>query len=379
MRSEYEFGRRRLRVIVLTIAALIVAGVGVDYVLTHRPVPRTGSRVISAGKPFRIRTIPRSYYASYQVDTRAGGPRVVTTEKTWVLRPFDSRIETWSNGKRLSVRLSAFGALSNLNPASAPLSIAIPPSLGSGDLRIDAALDEALRRHIIVKRERRSVYGRECQMYRAGGPVSAGDLTKYAPTSKEYADFCVDREGIVVEEWWVRSGKLLRRRVATKVRVGEVDPDLFKITTAPDEGIDKGTIQPVPDTSTDKLWTLPSAPKGFVHIGRFFVALPSGATASPVPSLGQTPPVSSLTDVYTDGADLVVVDQDPSLEAAAAAENRTTYKVTVKGLRNAVMIVDARENEIRAQTPDGSFVRVAGTVTPSHLLQLARSLRLSGG
>jgi hypothetical protein len=171
----------------------------------------------------------------------------------------------------------------------------------------------------------------------------------------------------------------LRRRVATTVHVGHVDPARFKISTVPEEGIDKGTIQPVSEKSSDKLWTLPSTPKGFVHVGRFFVALPSGATANPIPNQGQTPPVSSLTDVYTDGADLVVVDQDPSLEAAAAAENQETYPVTINGLKRAVLVIDARESEVRAETPDGSFVRVAGTLPASRLLRLARSLRLSGG
>ena len=379
MRSRYDYGRRRLRRFVLGIAVLGFLGIALNWAYEHRPVPRTGSHAVASSTPFRIGRIPRSYYAEFEVDTRAG-KRVVNVEKTWVRRPFESRIETWSGRKRLSVRQSAFGAFANFNPNSTPLSIAVPPSLGSGDLRVDIALDEALRRHVIVKREKRSVYGRICQTYRAGGPVSAGDLTRYNPKSGEYADFCVDRDGIVIEEWWVRGNKLLRRRVATKVRVGKVDVKLFAITTPPAEGIDKGTIAEVPDgASKQKLWTIPAPPKGFVRLGRFFVALPTAATPNPGPDLGETTPVSSLTDVYTDGPDLFVIDQGAGLSGPAAAENRPSFHVTIPGLSHAVLIVDARENEIRADTPDGSFVRIAGTLRPSRLLAIARELRLTDG
>lgn len=357
--------------------AVAVFAVAFNWWLGHRAIGRTGSHVVSANAPFHVGKVPASYSAIYEVDTRAGGTRVITTEKTWVHRPFESRIETWSGSKRLSVRQSAFGALANVNPSAAPLSISIPPSLASGDLRVDDALVEAVRRKVIVKRERRDVYGRVCQVYRAGGPISAGDLTRYDKNSTEYADFCVARDGIVVEEWWVTDNKILRRRVATHVHVGKVDEKLFKINIAPQEGIDKGSIQRVPDTgAVQKLWTLPSAPKGFVHLGRYFVVLPSGATANPNP-LPQ-PPTSSVTDVYADGPDLVVVDQDPSLESAAAQENRTTIPLKIPGLKNVVLILDARENEVRAVTPDGSYIRVAGTLPPERLIALARGLRLVG-
>ena len=379
MRSQFEFGRRRLRGFMFALVAVAVLAVAFNWWLGHRALGRTGSRAISSSTPFHIGRAPLSYHAVFTVDTRAGGERVVTTERTWVLRPFESRIETWSGHKRLGVRQSAFGALANFNPNSVPLSISIPPSLASGDLRVDTALTDAVRRHVIVRRERRVVYGRECQVYRAGGPVSAGDLTKYDKSSSEYADFCVDRTGIVIEEWWVRNNTLLRRRVATTVQTNvPLDPKLFAITIPPQEGIDKGSIERVPDTTAAvKLWALPSAPKGFVHLGRFFVVLPSGATANPNP-LPQTP-TSSVTDVYADGPNVVVVDQDPSLEAAAAAENRTTIPIGIKGFKKVVLILDARENEVRAETPDGSYIRIAGTLSPSRLIALASRLQLVGG
>jgi hypothetical protein len=380
VRSQYDFGRRRLRGFLYAVAVLVVAGVVGNFAVHHWPKSygRAGSRVVSSDAPFRIGKVPSSYYAVYKVDTRAGGTPVITTEKTWVNRPFESRVETWSGTKRLSVRQSAFGALTNVNPNATPLSIAVPPNLASGDLRVDDALADAVKHHVIVKRERRNVYGRVCQVYRAGGPVSAGDLTKYKKGSKEYADFCVDRDGLVIEEWWVRDNAPLRRRVATYVYVGHVRRSLFKITIPQQVGIDKGSIEQVPDTGAlQKLWALPQAPKGFVHLGRFLVVLPSGASANPTP-LPQAP-TSSVTDVYTSGADLVVVDQDPSLEAAAAAENRTTIPITIKGFRRVVLILDARENEVRAETPDGSFIRVAGTLPPSRLIALASSLQLVGG
>ena len=380
MRSEYEFGRKRLRAFFLMVTVLAVAGYLFNWWIHHRPVGRPGSRGISSGTPFHIGTIPTSFYARFEVTTFAGGKPVVTTEKTWVERPFASRIETWSGTKLSSVRQSAFGAFANISPSSEPLAIAVGPSLGSGDLRVDVALIDAVRRHVIEKREKRNVYGRVCQIYRAGGPVSAGDLTTYRAGASEYADFCVDRDGIVIEEWWVRNNSLLRRRVARLVHVGRVRASAFRITVRPTPGMDTGSIDQVPDNdATVKLWTLAEAPKGFVHLGRFAVVLPSAASANPNPSPVPAPPTSSVTDVYTSGPNLVVVDQSPALASAAAAENRPTIKITIAGLRNAVLILDGRSNEVRADTPDGSFVRVAGTLAPSRLIALARSLRLTGG
>src|SRR5260370_13934414 len=100
------------------LVAVALLAVGFNWWLGQRSPGRPGSRAIAAAGAFRIRRVPTSYEAIFKVDTHGGATSVITTEKTWVHRPFESRIATWSGTKRLRVRQSAFGALANFNPTS---------------------------------------------------------------------------------------------------------------------------------------------------------------------------------------------------------------------------------------------------------------------
>ena len=323
--------------------------------------------------------MPETYRAVYRVENRAGAELNVTTEKMWVRRPFASRIETWRGNERLSLRQSAFGILANQSRGTgAPLNITVPPAVASGDLRMDAILSESIRDKSILVRERREVYGRTCQVYRAGGPVFAGDLTPYKPGRGTYTDFCVDRNGLVIEEYWVDDDKLLRRRVATEVAIDPpLDEELFAIDVPESKEVSRGVVRlidedDVPDSKIP-LWKLPRTPKGFDHLGRYLVVLSDQALPpnSGIPAGGAL----SSADVYQRGADIVVVDQDPSLAQRASLEERIFRNVKLSNLRQEKLIIDARMSEIRGRTGDGSFVRLFGTLTPEELIRLARGLR----
>ena len=295
-------------------------------------------------------------------------------------RPFASRVETWKDGKLLSVRQSAFGVLTSESPgSSAPLNIAVPPSLSGGDLRIDVAIPEALAAKTIIRREQREVFGRKCQVYRAGGPVLAGDIEKYKPGEGTYADFCVDRNGIVIEEYWIDEERLLRRRVATDLDIDvSISDKTLDITTPEDPDIHRGAVERIkkeaPTGEGLPLWTLPKTPKGFDSLGRYAVIISDQA----YPRMNVlTPSVApaSTSDVYLRGPDFFVVDQDPSLGALINLEKRVTRDVDVDDLEDAQLIIDGRMNEIRAKTPDGSYIRIFGTLPSDELLDLAEDLR----
>ncbi len=333
------------------------------------------------GSTLAITKIPKTYRAVFTVETYAKDEQTITTERVWVRRPFESRVET-RRGKppgasQLSLRQSAFGVLTSITPDAQPLNIAAPPSIGSSDLRMDAALKKALDNKTIELRERREVYGRECQVYRAGGPVLAGDIEKYRAGAKEYVDFCVDRYGLVLEEFWISDDKLLRRRAAVELQIDpKLDDDLFEIEAPAEEGPTRGTVQPVPRDAVDpeEIWRLRSTPEGFDFLGKFAVIR---STAS-VPQQGgglPTPPPTSTSDVYLRGPDLIVVDQDPSLIGAIRSEDRPSIKIELDGFETAEMIVDARMSEVRGETEDDSVVRIYGTVPPDELLELAKDLR----
>lgn len=324
-----------------------------------------------------ITHVPETYRADYRVENRAGESLQVTIEKVWVRRPFASRVETWKDGKLLSTRQSSFGTLTNESGNSQPLNIAVPPSLSSGDLRLDNAIDAALERETIVRRERREVHGRECQVYRAGGPVLAGDLETYEPGKGTYADFCVDRNGIVLEEYWLDEGRLLRRRVATDLDVDvSISERTLAITTPESPDIDRGAVERIPRKTTGEglpLWTLEKAPKGWDDLGRYAVIISEQAYPKSDPLAPSAAPAST-SDVYIRGADFFVVDQDPSLGQALSLEKRVSRDVELDELEEGKLIVDGRMNEVRAKTPEGSYIRIFGTLHPDELVKLADKL-----
>lgn len=370
--------RRRLLVFALLIAAGFLALAGVSW-WQGRDDVRAGSVRIAEAAPLEIRRVPRTYRAVYRVENRSGGEKVVNTERVWVRRPFASRIETYRGsepgGERLSIRQSAFGVLVSHGGAAEPLNIAAPPSLATGDVRFDLVLDRALEEKAILRRERRKVYGRPCQVYRAGGPVFAGDLERYVPRTGSYADVCVDANGLIAEELWILDGRPVQRRVAVEVEVDPaLDDDLFAIGVEEKEGFQRGSVvRLLPEqTEGEPLFVLSSAPEGFERLGRYAVEISPAA----LPAAGQTPGPgpSSLTDVYVRGADLLVVDQGPGLERVVRRDERRGLEIEVDGLEGAELILDARMSEIRGHTPDGSVVRLFGTLRPDELEDVARRL-----
>jgi hypothetical protein len=346
-------------------AAITVANV----VATKHPNLRAGSAE-DDGPAVRITSIPTTYTATYRVEDRSGRIPVITTERYWVRRPFDSRIETYSSsGARIGLRQSTFGDLGNQSPGTQPLHIAVPPSLATGDLRVDAALPAAVSDREVLRRERRRVYGRLCQVYRFGGPVSAGTLTPYKPPSAEYADVCIDAHGIVLEEVWYTADELIRRRIAVRLAVDPpIDDALFAIDLPRSGPGFQGSVKRI---SPPRRWTI-SAPSGFRSIGTYTVAVPQAA----VPETGGGPSAApvSTTDVYVDGPEVLIVDQDPSLRGYVQGDDRAARSDDLAPLIGGQLVLDARLNEARGSTPDGSYVRIEATLPASELVKLARSI-----
>ncbi len=384
--SSVDVGRRRLRIFAVLIAVGFAGLAFADW-WTSRENLREGSKVVAeGGDPLRMGDIPVTYRATYRFENRAQGDLTTTTEKVWVRRPFASRTESYrgttTDGEPSTLRVSAFGQLYSKSAGTPQaLDIAVPPSLSSGDLRPDVVLQEALRSDAVDVREQREVFGRRCQVYRAGGSILAGDLPAYEPGKGEYADVCIDRNGIILEEYWVSDGELLRRRVALDVDVDIPIPrTMFTVDDAPpaENPIERGAVERISSEPAGgdglPLWTLDETPDGFERLGRYAVVL----SPSAVPSLGGERPEigpSSTSDVYVRGPDLIVIDQDPSLATLASFDARVVRDVKLDHLKDGKLVVDARMSEIRGATGDGSLVRIFGTLPTAELLEIANDLR----
>jgi hypothetical protein len=104
---------------------------------TDRDELRANSKVVSeGGEILGIDHVPTSYRAVYRIENRGGGRLVLNEERIWARRPFQSRVETWKDNRRQTLRFSAFGLLASTSSGGGePLNITAPPGLASGDLR----------------------------------------------------------------------------------------------------------------------------------------------------------------------------------------------------------------------------------------------------
>jgi hypothetical protein len=214
-------------------------------------------------------------------------------------------------------------------------------------------------------------------VYRAGGPVLAGDIEAYEPGNATYTDVCVDRNGIVLEEYWVDKGELLRRRVATELEIDQpLDRDIFAVDIPEDEDVDRGAVGRIdvePSEDGPPIWSFDEEPKGFDRLGHFAVV--RSKQTIPQTGGGPAPSVASTSEVFVRGPDVLIIDQDPSLGSLIQAESRPSRDVDVGGpFVNATLILDSRMSEVRGRTVDGSVVRVFGTMATEELVKLARGL-----
>ena len=347
---------------------------------------RAGStRLSSPGErdPLGISDAPLSYRITYTLETYQEEQIRRTTDVLEARRPFDSHLVSSAAGQVLTVRASRLGALA-FGSGTGPISIAAAPTIGSADLRFDPALGEAVQERLVEVREQRRVADRRCQVFRFGSTVSSGELRPVGSRSEdEYADVCVDADGLLLEEVWVKDGRPLQRRVATEVLVGvSLGDDRFRIPSERELTTDEGNgfFREVEPTTrlAGTTYELPEAPAGFTFVGRYAVQTPrlSLEGSNPLEAPRPREDISQI-DVWTNGPDLLVLSTSLGADLAALPEDAETAQPVDLGgdLSDAVAVLDLRSNEVRAELEGGRFVRLAGTVPRDALVALARTLR----
>lgn len=311
---------------------------------------RTGSKEIDATVD-RV-AIPVAFTITYRVSDRAGDE---LTERIAVRRPFSSRAPR---------RASRFGALAVEGEGNVRV-LAVPPALGTADLRADAVLDDAADRGLAERRETRQVAHRDCQVYRLGSTASDGTLVPVGTTPGEHADVCVDEQGLVLEEWWVQGGEPLRHRLAVAIDVGAVDDDfMLDGERVPRRPSTDGSV--VKTDRVDVEVELPDPP-GFRVMGRY--AVTAAGVQQPVGAVPE--PSTTLVDVWTRGPDFLALDQGRlDIEPAPHA-----IPIEIPDLGPGELLLDLRATELRFTTATGATVRLYGTLPPGDLLDLAATLR----
>ena len=215
-----------LRVSLAVVLVLALAGGTVALVLSTRgsstPAAVTLSSPIveDASGTFAITNPPAAYSVVYRLESTSDtGGTTTTTETFEVRRPFDARITGLAGAPPGTDQqwqaISNLGLYSDFTAGNDPQVSQVAPHSTLADFRLDATLGELVANGTFVAKERRTVLGRECQVYRTGKPLESFSVG--APTETDYTDACIDASGLLLEEVSVSGGALKQRVIATSV------------------------------------------------------------------------------------------------------------------------------------------------------------------
>jgi hypothetical protein len=397
---------RRRRNVAVGAAALVTAAVVAAVVVV---IVRSGgdsgpSRALAAtpvdGATGRLDVTsgPPAYSVTYRVETfpaGSGDSGEITTQTLDVRRPFDSRIvskageppgadEQWTITTTL-------GSYQQTQAGQDPTADASPPTMALGDYRFDVSLDDLVADGSFVARDRRTLLGRECQVYRTGSPIETYSVTK--PTDSDYVDACIDGSGLVLEELAVAGGAVTQHQVATAVDPAAAPgDDTFAITASPAALADGGTR--IEDLAVDApppadLWTFASPPQGYALQHRYRLTKQLAAEDQPADTSGTvggtgssttsgTTTVESYAEVWTSGLDVIVVLQgptslDPGIDSTLASDATTAALGAVQTASS----VTGTVLEAKPASPEGWFVRVNATMARTRVLAVADQLELT--
>jgi hypothetical protein len=373
---------------VVVVLGLVAVGVALVREPDNLRGDRRGSELVAEKGSLLVPTDePASYDIVYRsVETATDAP-VTTTERFRIRRPFDARIETKRGeppgGDVTSQRLTRFGVLGTPGNDGRWTLFAVPPAVAGSDVRPAAVLEAAVERGALELRERRRVLGRECQVYRAGGLASGGNLVPYDPDVEEHADVCIDAAGLLLEETWVKDGRRLTRKVATSIEENvDLGDRLFEPTDASNLAYADGggliqEVDPATMPASTTFWMLDEPPAGFEHRGRYSVVParldPFRQSFDPGEEQRGT---ASVADVWVRGSELLVIDQGIVTSPSGTIEEHPHAEVVRLGeLGDGEAFLDLRTSEVRAQPAGGGFVRVYGTLALDDLVELTRALR----
>jgi hypothetical protein len=327
---------------------------------------------------------PSSYAIRYRTERYDREQVAVASELIEVRRPFDARVTSSQGGRVVSTRISRLGVLAFGTSAGAR-SFVSPPSPATSDVRLATVLGDAVGEGHAQVRERRRVIGVDCQVYRVGTAVAAGELVPVNTRAGEHADICVDRDGLLLEEVWIKDGRPLQRRVATSRRVDPTFPDeRFHLTNeqAVSSAQGNGFFRAIDPSSgfEGTGYRISDVPDGFTSLGRYLVQPPRlSLSQSPVQDERPPEPVS-VVDVWARGPDLLVLSQTiDSGQTAIPQRSEAAEPLDLGPTNAAATLLDLRSVEVRIEVPDHRFLRLAGTLRLAQLVDLAKGLRAEVG
>ena len=356
--AQAQLTRRRVLVVLLAVIAL--AAVVYTQWPREAQIVRTNSIELQSGDvPYPMQALD-AYEIQYVVQTKPSGSDevVLGDEKISVRRPFEARA---SNDDIVAFAKASFG----------DEVLAVAPDLPDVDLRPDAVLREAVRAGYAVERELRRVAQRDCRVYRVTG---TDELDRLGSSPNSYTDICVDAAGLVLEKVTFVDSEVRDMRVAVSVEDFPVfDEGTFDLEERSiDASVSGNSVQELePDSRLPggSFWDLAEPLEGFDLHGRYAVI-----ESDPQ---NRTDRRTSVTDVWTKGPDVVFIERlSPGRDGKALPDDGPDgERIDAGEIGRGQLIYGLRTSEVSVATERGRVVRVRGTLAPSRLLEIARSLR----
>ncbi|HEX7096956.1 MAG TPA: hypothetical protein VF183_13805 [Acidimicrobiales bacterium] len=334
---------------------------------------------------------PASYRIVYRIETAGAEDVIVRTEEVSVRRPFDAQLVVRSDDGSASPDLvvrSSMGLYADVtDPERTDVGEGLP-SAALGDLRFDGVLEDLVTAGLMVPKERRTVLGRECQVYRTGQTVESLALSN--PTDTTYADVCIDASGLVLEQVAYEGGTPVHYEIATSIEIApQFAPDTFTIEGEP-AGLDEGGVvldpvdpaaAPVPGYHTFTAEGFDASVLG-EHVGRYRMRVandeaveePTSTAVGPtsVGTPGDDDVVETYVDVYVSGASFVIVQQGPR-SAQPTRDTAAGADVAAGAFGTARVVFGVTGSTLVAAT-DTWFVEITAPVPAARLGELAAGL-----
>lgn len=378
-----DYGRPTVRrLLVVTCGVLLVVMVVAVFQQTlgddGGPDPAAFSIEVATDDDFAIRQTMQDHRIVYRLTDPDGK---VETDRLVVRAPFDSRLETAlgepPGGDTVSVQIGTIDRLA-IGGVDVPATVARVPGLAPSSIRLAPIVEAAVEADLLEVREQRMVAGRRCQVHRSGTTLASGPLRPI--TADEFADSCIDAEGLLLEETLFIDGEAMFRRTAVDVEVDASTDDVDFTTGEPTAPVDQGggsTLPADPESAPiGPFHVLPvdAVPAGFTLLERFSVIPPQPDRFSdPARREGI---IAGVADVYADGqGDFFVVYQGGTLgRLDAFAPTPDVPSVDVGGLGGGEMLLSALGTEIRVPLPGGRFVHLIGPLDPDVLVGVGAAL-----
>jgi hypothetical protein len=334
---------------------------------------------------FTIEQFPGSYRITYLLEDPSG-QIAQETDRVWVRAPFESRLETAPGpppgGPVASVQIASLDRL-RIGGVGESLAIARRPGLTPSAIRVAAVLDDAVAAGLLVPGEQRLVIGRRCQVYRSGTTFGVGVFEPI--TAAEFADTCIDGDGLLLEETLFVDGEPAYRRTAVEfVEEDGLADDLFDpgpISAPVDQG--GGATQRADPTTAPEgaFYTLADAdvPAGFTHVGRYSVIPPQPEKFGDE-TLRESI-IAGVVDIYVNSTnDVLSIYQGGTLgQIEAFFPIDFAAPISTKLFTDGELLLGALGSEARFRLDRGRFVHVAGTLAPDKLIDIADRLVESEG